>query len=120
MSVVVALFGLAFAWARWGRGESWPQRIADSVKGLEPAVEHKWYVDSAYNAWIVLPLRRLSEWFASVFDQKIIDGAVNGIASGSLRLGERVRYLETGAIPNYALSILLGAVVLVIIFVVQA
>ena len=120
LSVVVALFGLAFAWARWGRGESWPQRIADSVKGLEPAVEHKWYVDSAYNAWIVLPLRRLSEWFASVFDQKIIDGAVNGIASGSLRLGERVRYLETGAIPNYALSILLGAVVLVIIFVVQA
>jgi NADH-quinone oxidoreductase subunit L len=120
LSVLVSLFGLVVAWARWGRGESWPQRMADAFKGLQPALNHKWYVDDAYNAWIVLPLRRLSEWFAAIFDQKLIDGAVNGIASGSLRLGERVRYLETGAIPNYALSILLGVVVLVIFFVAQA
>ena len=120
LSIVVALFGLVMAWARYLRGESWPQRMADTVKGLQSAVDHRWYVDDFYSNWIVLPLRRLSEWFAATFDKKYIDGTVNGIAAGSLRLGERVRYLESGAIPNYALSILIGVVVLVIYFVFQA
>jgi NADH-quinone oxidoreductase subunit L len=90
------------------------------VQGLAPAVEKKWYVDAFYMAAIVNPIRRASEWMAAVLDQKVIDGAVNGIAKLSATIGERARYIETGAIPTYALSILIGVVALVVFFVMNA
>ena len=45
LSVIIALFGLVIAIARYLRNESWPRRLGDSVQGLAPIVEHKWYVD---------------------------------------------------------------------------
>lgn len=120
LSVVVALFGLVIAVARYLQNEGWPRRLADGFQGLVPTIEHKYYVDEFYNALIVNPLRRLSEWFAQFFDPKIIDGAVNGIANISGRLGEFARQLQTGAIPTYALSILIGVVALVAYFVLHA
>jgi len=120
LSVVVALFGLVIAVARYLQNESWPRRMADGFQGLVPTIEHKYYVDEFYNALIVNPSRRLSEWFAQFFDPKILDGAVNGIAKISGQLGEYARQLQTGAIPTYALSILIGVVALVAYFVLNA
>jgi NADH-quinone oxidoreductase subunit L len=120
LSVLVALFGLVFAVARYLQNEGWPKRMADGFQGMMPTVEHKYYVDEFYNAVIVNPLRRMSEWFARIFDAKIIDGAVNGIAWISARVGEASRRLQTGAIPTYALSILIGVVALVAYFVLHA
>jgi NADH-quinone oxidoreductase subunit L len=120
VSAIVAVFGVVIAVARYRTNEPWARRLATSFSGLAPAVERKWYVDDLYWNYIVMPLRRLADWFAAVFDQRIIDGAVNGVATVSTRLGERVRHLQTGAIPTYALSILIGVVALVAYFVFAA
>jgi len=120
LSVVVALFGLVIAVARYLQNEAWPRRIADGFQGMMPTFEHKYYVDEFYNGLIVNPLRRMSDWFAEIFDPKIIDGAVNGVAGISAQVGEWARHLETGAIPTYALSILIGVVALVAYFVLHA
>jgi NADH-quinone oxidoreductase subunit L len=116
LSVVVALFGLVIAFARYVRNEGWPRRLSEGFKGLAPALEHKWYVDEFYNAAIVQPLWRISDWFARVFDQGFIDGIVNGTAKLSAWFGEGFRRLQNGAIPTYALSILIGVVALVAFF----
>lgn len=120
LSVVVALFGLVIAVALYLRNEGWPRRLRDGVKGLAPVVERKWYVDEIYNATIVSPVRLVSDLFAEVIDTKIIDGLVNGTAKLSANLGERTRRLQSGAIPTYALSILIGVVALVAFFVFNA
>jgi NADH-quinone oxidoreductase subunit L len=120
LSVIVAAFGLVIAVARYIRGEGWPQRMSDSFSGLAPVVERKWYVDEIYNAVIVTPLRLIADLFAEVIDSKVIDGLVNGVAKISAGLGERARQLQTGAIPAYALSILIGVVALVAYFVLNA
>jgi NADH-quinone oxidoreductase subunit L len=120
LSMIIALFGLVIAVARYLRNESWSRRAGEMFKGLAPALEHKWYVDEFYNAAIVYPIRRSSEWLAKVFDQQFIDGIVNGTATLTSRVGERVRYLQSGAIPTYALAILLGVVGLVAFFVFNA
>jgi NADH-quinone oxidoreductase subunit L len=120
LSVVVALFGLVIAFARYVRNEGWTRPLGDGFKGLSPALEHKWYVDEFYNAAIVQPLWRISDWFARVFDQGFIDGIVNGTAKLSTWLGEGFRRLQNGAIPTYALSILIGVVALVAFFVFNA
>jgi NADH-quinone oxidoreductase subunit L len=120
LSVIVAAFGLVIAMARYLRNEGWPRRMGNSFSGLAPIVERKWYVDEFYNAIIVTPLRLLSDLFAEVIDTKVIDGLVNGAAKLSSGLGERARQLQTGAIPAYALSILIGVVALVAYFVFNA
>lgn len=120
LSVIIALFGATLAWARYVRNEGWSRRTTDGFKGLAPAAENKWWVDNAYSRGIVQPLQRVSEWFATAIDQKAIDGTVNALATSTSRLGERVRYIESGSIPNYAMSILLGVVLLVAFFIFSA
>lgn len=120
LSVIIAIFGAIMAWAHYRTNEPWPRLLANSFSWLEPVVQRKWYVDEFYWNWIVMPLRRLSEWFAAVFDKRLIDGTVNWVAGASSRLGERARYLQTGTIPEYALSILVGVVVLIAFFILRA
>ncbi len=120
LSVIVAVFGAIMAWAYYQTTEPWPRRLASGFSWLEPALQRRWYVDEFYWNYIVAPLRQLSTWFASVFDQRVIDGTVNWFASTSARLGEQARRIQTGAIPAYALSILVGVVALVAYFVFSA
>jgi NADH-quinone oxidoreductase subunit L len=120
LSVIVAIFGFIMAWALYLRNEGWVKSIGRGLSGLRPALENKWYVDQFYRTAIVNPLRSLSEWFARVLDQRVIDGAVNGVGTLSHGLGEWARRIQTGAVPTYALSILLGVAALVIFFVMSA
>jgi NADH-quinone oxidoreductase subunit L len=94
--------------------------LSSSFSGLAPIVERKWYGDEFFNAVVVTPLRLLSDLFAEVIDTRVIDGLVNGAGKLSGALGERARQLQTGAIPAYALSILIGVVALVAYFVLNA
>jgi NADH-quinone oxidoreductase subunit L len=118
--VLIAVFGFVMAWARYLHNETWIKRLGDAFQGLRPTLEAKWYVDQFYRTAIVNPLRSSAEWLARVIDQKVIDGAVNGVGNLSNGLGEWARRTETGAIPAYALSILFGVAALVIYFVMRA
>ena len=120
LSVIISFLGLAIAIALYLRNEGWPRRLQGMFKGLVPAIEHKWYVDGFYNAAIVQPIRLVADLFAEVIDSRVIDGIVNGVGSSSAALGEWTRKLQSGAIPNYALSILIGVVALVAYFVLNA
>ncbi len=53
---------------------------------------------------------------SSVLDQKGVDGIVNGVASTTRRLSGFLRQTESGYVRSYALSIFMGAVLLVIYF----
>ena len=52
---------------------------------------HAYYYDEGIAAVVGGPIRRGAPWLADVFDQKIIDGAVNGIARGFGAAGTQVR-----------------------------
>ena len=118
LSVVVALFGFVLAFARYRRNEGWALRIGQGFQFLRPAIDKEWYLDRFYSRWIVRPLWAMSAWLAAVFDKKVIDGVVNWVGGVNLALGERVRHLENGLIPTYALSIFVGvtAIVAYIVF----
>ena len=83
------------------------------ASALEPAVLRRaWYVDDMYRALVARPGRALAGWAASVFDAKVVDGAVNGVASLVKGGGGRLRTLQTGYVRNYALGVVAGAVAL--------
>ncbi len=114
VSAVIAVLGLLVAQGLYLRGDGWAKELRSRFKGITPLLEHKWYFDEIYEQGIVQPLRALSGWFASVFDPKVVDGAVNGVAYGTARLGELSRRLQNGYVPTYALSILVGVLLLVV------
>ncbi len=71
---------------------------------------NKYYVDELYQAAIVGPLVWISQnilW--KVVDVGVIDGTVNGIASGTTAVGDSVRHVQSGNTRSYAVWVLIGA-----------
>ncbi|HEX2273052.1 MAG TPA: NADH-quinone oxidoreductase subunit L [Acidimicrobiales bacterium] len=80
-------------------------------EAVEPEVLRRgWYVDTLYSALVETPGRLLSAWSAYVLDLKVIDGAVNGVASLVRAGGSRLRAVQSGYVRNYALAVASGAV----------
>ncbi len=112
VSALVALGGAYLAYRAYVVNTDWPKRVRESLGWFARLVENKYYVDEAYTAIIVQPLKDIAGWFARTVDQRGIDGAVNGVASVTGWVGAQARKLQTGLVGLYALSILFGAVAL--------
>jgi NADH-quinone oxidoreductase subunit L len=111
LSSVVALTGIGLAWFFFVSDPKRSESVAQSFSGLRTVLLNKYYVDEAYNAGVVQPIRVTSEqvlW--KVVDVAGIDGAVNGTAESVGGLAELLRRIQTGSVRAYAASLLLGAV----------
>jgi NADH-quinone oxidoreductase subunit L len=101
VDAVLAASGIAIAWGIWRN------RVDDPA--LEPQfLQQVWYWDDAYNRVFGIPGQALSRFCAVVIDNKIIDGAVNGVGTLVRSTGSGARRLQTGYVRNYALGITLG------------
>jgi len=90
---------------------AWYRRAENPA--LEPAVlERGWGVDELVSATVGGPLRVGADWLATFGDQRIVDGAVNGVATVVRAAGTQLRKAQTGYLRHYALGITGGAVVL--------
>ena len=118
-SVVIAVASILLATWIYARSS---QPVAERMKAACPRL-HEWayrrfYIDEIYQfithriifAYISRPLA----WF----DRHIVDGALNGLASGANGIGERIRPLQSGRVQQYAYVFFLGAVVLFFIMII--
>jgi NADH-quinone oxidoreductase subunit L len=76
---------------------------------------HDWFHDSA----IANTFKAGAKFLANPIDLGIIDGAVNALARLIERLATQLRQIQTGYVRNYALSVLLGVVIIVAYFALQ-
>ena len=91
----------------------WMKRPIEQNASLEPEVlRQAWGIDRAYAAVMGGPARLAAAWSAFFLDKKVIDGAVNGLASAVRLGGSNLRRLQTGYVRNYALGLAAGVVVL--------
>jgi len=79
---------------------------------------NKWYVDELYDELFVRPIGKLARCVLhAVVDVKIIDGLVNGAASGARGLSAWYsRSVQIGQVQGYALAIAVGTTLLVLIY----
>ncbi|MEZ4616342.1 MAG: NADH-quinone oxidoreductase subunit L [Caldilineaceae bacterium] len=117
LSILIAIFGVIMAYGKYVGKESWAEQLTTPFKALAPHAEKKWYVDEFYNTVIVSPILMAAEWFAGTMDRLGIDALVNGVGRWSMVVADYARRLQNGAVPTYALSILVGVVVVVVYFV---
>ena len=113
LSAVVAIAGVALAWMVYGRIPVRAASIGVARNPLHKILIDKYYVDEIYDALFVKPIYQLSLWLARVFDPRVIDGLVNGVATTVASWSRGLRRVQTGFVMNYALGILLGAVAVI-------
>jgi len=82
------------------------------AKELRPLAE-KLYVDQVYEFFTVNLGRALAAFLARTVDQRVIDGAVNGVAELVGDAARSGRRLQSGLVRSYALGVLGGAVLIV-------
>jgi len=113
LSALVAIAGVALAWFVYGRMPVRAASIGVARNPVNRLLLNKYYVDEIYDALIVQPIYRLSLWLARVFDPRVIDGLVNGVAQMIIGWARGLRQLQTGFVMNYALTMLVGAVAVI-------
>ena len=110
ISLAIALAGLAVASVFYLRRPQVPERLAATYAETYRTLLNKYYVDEAYSALVVEPIRSGSLWLWQRFDESVIDGSVNGLGA-LVRAGSRgLRRTQTGYVMNYVLSFIIGVV----------
>jgi NADH-quinone oxidoreductase subunit L len=114
LSVVVALAGVLLGFLLYG-----PRKLRPVMPSSEPSLGfvhrmllNKYWVDEIYFALIVNPIRVVSESFLwKVFDVRIIDGTVNGVATTARGLSRLGLKLQNGFVNSYAFFMVVGVAV---------
>lgn len=114
MATVVTLVGLGLAWLMYSRRSRLLWRAAAAVPWAYRIAARGFYVDEAYMLLFVRPYRAAADFLWLVVDDRIIDGAVNGVGRATLQLGQWSRRLQSGYVRTYLLSMLVGAVLIVL------
>ncbi|MFZ0015076.1 MAG: NADH-quinone oxidoreductase subunit L, partial [Acidimicrobiia bacterium] len=141
---VAALLGLAVGWMIWGRDrDTQEERDRFDVPLLYPLLRRKYFVDDAALGLVGVtmgPLARFANWTNTYvldgivnavggvtkwlgglvyndLDQRGVDGVFNGLSAVADSAGSALRKMQTGRVQQYASGFVLGALLLVILFV---
>ena len=117
VSVVIALVGISVAYFLYIVSPSLPARFTAAFPALHRAVFNKWYIDELYDFLFVNPCKALGNFLWKSFDVLIVDGIVDGVGKVVMGISGMIKNLQTGYVHNYAMSMALGVVVIVAIFI---
>ena len=110
LTVLLVLVGGGLAWLTYARRAV--PTIAPRGSVLTQAARQDLYQDAVNEALFMRPGQYLTRSLVYV-DNRVIDGAVNGLAALIGGTSGRIRRLQTGFVRSYALSMFAGAAVLV-------
>ena len=111
-ATLAGVFGIAAAYVVYVKSSDFSDRLMNRWQALYRGSLNKWYVDEAYDKAFVNPTFRLADRMWKKVDVAIIDNAVNGVARGFAWWGWMARLIQTGETQNYALSMTMGAVII--------
>ena len=112
VATLAGVLGIAAAYVLYVKSPDLPERLMNQWHALYRGSLNKWYVDEAYDKAFVNPTFVLAERMWKRVDVAIIDNAVNGVARGFAWWGWMARLIQTGETQNYALSMAMGAVII--------
>ncbi|MDX3109973.1 NADH-quinone oxidoreductase subunit L [Nonomuraea angiospora] len=108
-TLALVAVGAAFAWMKYGRAEV--PAVQPRGSFLTTFARRDLYGDAINESLFMRPGQWLTR-IAVFFDNRGIDGLVNGLAAGIGGTSGRMRRLQTGFARTYALSIFIGAALL--------
>ncbi len=113
-TTLVAVAGLWFATVLYRRGL--PEReYLTRIPPLYTLLERKYFLDDLYEGVFVRAVTGQLAPATYWFDQRVLDGVVNGAGLGTRRLSRGLRYLQSGQAQWYAAALFVGVVGLAVV-----
>lgn len=110
-----AILGISAAWLCYQKYQAIPDVISKHVPRLYKILQHKYGFDEFNQKVFVMGTRRLGQFLFQIGDLKLIDDRlVNGSGRLITMIAKIVRQLQTGYLYHYALTMILGLVVLLL------
>jgi NADH-quinone oxidoreductase subunit L len=108
LASLAGLGGLVLSLATYLRGREAP--LAGTIAALDRAsvVDRFWAF--GYRS-VLLPISGALRWV----DRYMVDGLMNGLGWGTLETGQALRPVQTGRTRDYALAVVVGAVLLILL-----
>jgi NADH-quinone oxidoreductase subunit L len=114
-TTAVALLGILAAYALYRRGLPEREYLARWTPALYTVLEHKYYLDDLYEGVFVRAVTGQLAPATYWFDQRVIDGIINGAALLTRRLARGLRYVQSGQAQWYAAALFIGVVGLAVV-----
>jgi NADH-quinone oxidoreductase subunit L len=111
ISLALAIGGLFLAMYLYLIDTTLPARLSARFHGLYRVLFDKYYVDELYDWLFVEPFRRAARWLWTQVDVGVVDETVNQAGAFVRQDSVWLSRIQSGFVRNYALSIFLGAVV---------
>jgi NADH-quinone oxidoreductase subunit L len=117
ISLAVAALGVFLAYAMYSARWISAEVMGRIFKPMYVLFSRKYWMDELYENVIVKKVL-INGVFAvlGLFDEKAIDGAINGVANGTVAAGRELRRLQTGQLQFYAMFIVLGLVAITVCY----
>jgi NADH-quinone oxidoreductase subunit L len=119
LSLILAGLGIFLAYAMYIKRSISPERIGSLFQPLYTLFYRKYWFDELYEN-IIVRAALLKGFFAGLetFDNRAVDGIVNGVANGAIAGGSAIRHAQTGQLQLYGLFIGIGilAIMLAVYF----
>jgi NADH-quinone oxidoreductase subunit L len=109
-AIGLSLAAVALAWAEFGRHCAARVGFVERVPALGELFAQRWYIDRAYRWLLDHVLYGIFSRFCARNDQKVIDGAVDGLAVAAGAAGGRMSRLH-GAMLQSRLTAIFAAIV---------
>lgn len=140
-----AALGIILGWMIWGKDrKTQEERDSLEIPVLYPLLRRKYYIDDAalglvgattgplarsvdwVNTYVIDGIvngvgglvRGLGSFVYNVLDQLGVDGFFNGLSAAADVSGSGLRKMQTGRVQQYAASVVAGAIVLVVVFII--
>lgn len=112
VSVFAAFGGIVVAHRFYVANPELPEQLAARWRAFYRLLWNKYYVDELYEVLFVRPVIRAAHLLWRQFDLAVVDGAVNGAGEVVEETGRWLRRWQSGNVQHYALSLLLGTLLL--------
>ena len=116
LSTIAALAGIGLGSYAWS-GEAEPaKRAGASFRPVYLLLLNRYYIDHVYQ-WVINRVILAAGAVLAWFDRNVVnDTGVDGSAGIALFSAFEFKFLQTGKLPNYALAIVTGVIVMAVVF----
>jgi NADH-quinone oxidoreductase subunit L len=109
LSIACALGGIFAARKIYLQNPDIAKKLSLRFKNIYRILFNKYYVDEVYDTLVVNPIVNSSRRFLwKIFDSKIIDGFINGLAKTIENVSSLIRKIQTGVVQSYAIVMMIG------------
>jgi NADH-quinone oxidoreductase subunit L len=119
-ALALSVAGIAVAWALYRRPSDAPQRVRRAAPWAAQTLEHKFFVDEAYDVYFYEPTSQGASFLDRFVESPVFLTTLGDLGATVRGTGRRLATAQTGIVRSYALAVALGLAVLAVAFLIAA